>query len=340
MIVVYVDDLIVAGQMKVVNNFFREFKKTCSFSEPERLVKGGKQITFLGFQYSRKKDHIEIDPTEYTEKILEAFDHSDARPLSTTGTVDTFDYENAEKLPKEGKEHKRYRRMVGQFLWLQTNRRDIAYAVKDLSKYCHDPTVEDVKKANHLLRYLAGTRNEKVHLKPNKTDYFQLQAYSDADLGNCRKSKRSTSGGCILFNGSIIHTWAKQQGTVADSSTEAEFLAMTRACKEIKYITQFLDELGIVLERVPVLYVDNTSAMSMVTENVKSRVKHLDRKKYLIREMVHNLNLTVHHVETRFNIADIFTKYVPQTVLSVLKPAIMGRERPPIELDNDKNFVL
>ena len=115
---------------------------------------------------------------------------------------------------------------------------------------------------------------------------------------------------------------------------------MTRAGKEIKYITQFLDELGIVLEKVPVLYVDNTSAMSMVTENVKSRVKHLDRKKYLIREMVHNLNLTVHHVETKFNIADIFTKYVPQTVLSVLKPAIMGRERPPLELDNDSNFVL
>ena len=55
MIVVYVDDLIVAGHMKVVNNFFKEFKKTCSFSEPERLVKGGKRITFLGFQLVERK---------------------------------------------------------------------------------------------------------------------------------------------------------------------------------------------------------------------------------------------------------------------------------------------
>ena len=184
---------------------------------------------------------------------------------------------------------------------------------------------------------VAGTKNEKVYLKPNKTDYFQLQAYSDADLGNCRTSKRSTSGGCVLFNGSIIHTWAKHQGTSVDSSTEAEFLAMTRACKEIKYITQFLDEVGIVLNKIPVPYVDNTSAMSMVIENVKSRVKHLDRKKYLIREMVHNLNLTIHHVDTKFNIADIFTKYVPQTVLNVLRPAIMGRAPPPLKLKDKES---
>ena len=77
--------------------------------------------------------------------------------------------------------------------------------------------------------------------------------------------------------------------------------------------------------------------MSMVIENVKSRVKHLDRKKYLIREMVHNLNLTIHHVDTKFNIADIFTKYVPQTVLNVLRPAIMGRAPPPLKLKDKES---
>ena len=93
------------------------------------------------------------------------------------------------KLKKEGPEHKRYRRLVGQLLWLSINRRDIAYAAKDLSKYRHDPTNEDVQKGICPLRYLAGTRNEKVFLKPNKLDYFGLEAYSGAHLGNCRTSK-------------------------------------------------------------------------------------------------------------------------------------------------------
>ena len=75
-------------------------------------------------------------------------------------------------------------------LWLSISRRDIAYAVKDLSKYCHDPTEKDVIKGNHLLRYLAGTRDEQVFIKPNKQDFFDLECYSDADLGNCRTSKR------------------------------------------------------------------------------------------------------------------------------------------------------
>ena len=82
--------------------FLRNLQKTCTFSEPEKIEKGGSQITFLGFQYSRKKDHIVIDPSEYTEKILEAFNHKDARPLTSTGELDTFDPETAVKLKEEG----------------------------------------------------------------------------------------------------------------------------------------------------------------------------------------------------------------------------------------------
>ena len=44
---------------------------------------------------------------------------------------------------------------------------------------------------------------------------------------------------------------------------------MAEACADIKYITQLLDELGILLKRVPVLYAGNTPAMTMVIENVK-----------------------------------------------------------------------
>ena len=179
------------------------------------------------------------------------------------------------------------------------------------------------------MRYLAGTKDEKVYLRPNKKGTFTLEGFTDADLGNCRTTRKSTSGGCLALNGSIIFTWAKQQDTVADSSTESEYLAMVHACKQIKYVQQFLDELHIVLGEVPILNIDNTSAMEMVRSNVKSRVKHLDRKTYWIREFIANKNAIIKHVETKYNLADLFTKYVPNTVLEKLRPAIMGREDPP-----------
>ena len=152
-----------------------------------------------------------------------------------------------------------------------------------------------------------------------------LESFTDADLGNCRTSRRSTSGGCLSLNGSIISTWAKQQDIVAESSTESEYIAMVHACKMIKYVQQFLDELNITLGEIPVLHIDNTSAMAMITPNVKSRVKHMDRKKYWIRGYIANKNVIVKYVHTKDNIADLFTKYAPNTVLGKLRPVIMGR---------------
>ena len=255
----------------------------------------------------------------------------DAQPRKTTGDVGEFilDMKERKPLKQDGKEHKQYRRLVGQTLWLSSVRRDIAFAVKELSKYVHDPTEDDVKRGEHLLRYLAGTRDECVQLRPKEDDMFTIEAFTDADLGNCRTSRRSTSGGCIALNGSIVFTWAKQQDTVAESSTESEFIAMVQACKQIKYVQQFLDELGIILGKIPILNIDNTAAMSMITSNIKSRAKHLDRKMYWVREYIDNKNVMVKYVVPKDNLADIFTKYVSNVVLEAIRPAIMGREDPP-----------
>ena len=55
----------------------------------------------------------------------------------------------------------------------------------------------------------------------------------------------------------------------------------------------------------------------------------MDKKKFWIREFLANKNATVQHVETKNNLADIFTKYVPNTVLERLRSPIMGRGDPP-----------
>ena len=134
-------------------------------------------------------------------------------------------------LNKEG--HRAYRRLVGQCLWLSSVRRDIAYAVKELSKFVHAPTQEDRARGQHLLRYLVGTKDEMIHLCPTKTNTFTVVAYTDADLAGCTASRKSTSGGCLSLNGSIIHSWAKQQETIADSSGESEFIALVYAAKRL-----------------------------------------------------------------------------------------------------------
>ena len=70
----------------------------------------------------------------------------------------------------------------------------------------------------------------------------------------------------------------------------------------------------------------------MLQKNVKSRVKHLDRKVYWIREFVANGNVIVQHVDGKLNLADLFTKFVTNEVLVRLRPAVMGRSLPPTEV--------
>ena len=164
MIVAYVDDLIVAGNDSVVNNFYHEFEKSCTCSVPEELKYGAGPIIFLGSAYAWYRDYFKIDASNYTAKILEAFSHTECKPRLIPGEPGNFviDQKTRDSEPLKPKEHKSYRRLVGQCLWLSNVRRDIAYAVKELSKFVHAPTVDDMKRGSDLLRYLKATQNETI----------------------------------------------------------------------------------------------------------------------------------------------------------------------------------
>ena len=91
-----------------------------------------------------------------------------------------------------------------------------------------------------------------------------------------RQENRPREGQFLLAD--LQYIQGKAADTIADSSAKSEFIGMTYACKHTKNSQQFLDELGIILGDIPILHVDNTSAMTMVISNKKSRVKHLGRK--------------------------------------------------------------
>ena len=330
-VVAYVDDLIVAGESAIVEQFYLEFAKSCTCSPPEPLVVGGPAVLFLGFNYTREHDRIIIDPSDYTQKILDAFSHSDSKIVSTPGVRGEYltDPNNRDSPPLDKVKHRLYRRLVGQCLWLSSVRRDISFATKELSKFVHAPTEEEVKRGAHLLKYLAGTKHETVHLCPDKEDEFSMVCYTDADLAGCTISRKSTSGGTLSINHSIVHSWAKQQDTVADSSGESEFIGLVFASKEVMYLRQFLLELGIVLKSPPLILVDSTVALAMLKTNTKGRVKHLDRKDHMIKDYLKKEVFTVEKVLGRVNLADLFTKYVDVSTLSNLRPAVMGRVPPP-----------
>ena len=102
----------------------------------------------------------------------------------------------------------------------------------------------------------------------------------------------------------------KSQKTVALSSCEAELYAACEAVKEILWLIMFFIELKLKFNK-PVLYVDNQGAIALAKNPVlHQRTKHIDIRYFFIREKIDNTMLEMLYVDTKNNLADLFTKPV------------------------------
>ena len=81
-------------------------------------------------------------------------------------------------------------------------RPDISYVVQQLSQFLSDPRTPHLNAAIYVIRYLKGTIDHGLFYDHNND--LQLQAYSDADWGNCPSSGRSLTGYCVFLGNSLI----------------------------------------------------------------------------------------------------------------------------------------
>lgn len=72
-----------------------------------------------------------------------------------------------------------------------------------------------------------------------------VEGYSDSDWAGDKNDRKSTSGFIFMLNGGPVSWCSKKQPTVALSSTEAEYIALTLAAKEATWLRLLLTELGL-----------------------------------------------------------------------------------------------
>ena len=92
-----------------------------------------------------------------------------------------------------------------------------------------------------ILRYLKGTTNKALCFGGSN---ISLQGYVDADMAGDRDNRRSTTGYVFTVGGTAVSWVSKIQSVVALLTTEAEYVAATKASKEMIWLQRFLDELG------------------------------------------------------------------------------------------------
>ena len=97
------------------------------------------------------------------------------------------------------------------------------------------------------------------------------------------------------------------------STTEAEFIAITEACKELLWLRKFLQELGFVQDKY-LLFCDNQSAIHLGKNSTfHSRSKHIDVRYHWIRDALDVGLLELAKVHTDDNGADMMTKALPRS---------------------------
>ena len=157
-----------------------------------------------------------------------------------------------------------------------------------------------------------------------------MKGYADSSHADCKTTAKS-SAGHIYFLGkkqAAIETIAKMVPDVGNSSTENEYVTLSRAATSGFYVKQFLDELGIFNKPVSyVIHEDNTAALNALKKNVAhSKFRHLRTRWHYLREMIRDGVVRVCKVHTDDQIADFMTKPLFGAKLKKFTDQILGRQ--------------
>ncbi|MBW0531847.1 hypothetical protein O181_071562 [Austropuccinia psidii MF-1] len=137
-----------------------------------------------------------------------------------------------------------YRSAVGSLSYLSVaTRPDISFAISSLSQFLEKPGIEHWNGFLQVLRYLRGTAD--LGLCYALSGDSGLCAYSDADWGNCRQTRRSVNGFVVSFHNCLIIWKTRKQLTVSSSTAEAKYKALTNLSTELLWLRQFVKELSL-----------------------------------------------------------------------------------------------
>nr|GEX96985.1 retrovirus-related Pol polyprotein from transposon TNT 1-94 [Tanacetum cinerariifolium] len=203
-----------------------------------------------------------------------------------------------------------YHSEIMSLMYLTSNRPDIVKEVCYCARYQSLPTEKHLKEVKRIFRYLRGTIN--MGLWYPKGSSFGLTAFSDADHDGCIDTHKSTSGGIQFLGDKLVNWMSKKQDCTAISSAEAEYMALSASCAQVMWMRTQFQVYGLHYKKIP-LYCDYQSAIAISYNPVQhSRTKHIHTRYYFIKEQVENGIIELYFVRTEYQLADMFTKALPE----------------------------
>jgi hypothetical protein len=298
--IVYVDDAMFFGKDKARVN-----EKKQLFMDKWECRDLGEVKEFLRMRITRSGQDIRLDQCAYLDKVLERFSMTNAKSAPTPLPSNWVPVAATDKASPELLRN--FQSIIGSLLYLMIGTRpDIAYAVTKLAQFSANPSPEHFERAKYICRYLVGTKSYALVFKGAKGE--GLAAYTDSDWASDPITRRSVTGYYFQLAGGPFTWRSRAQTTVAHSSTEAEYMALSDCSRQVSWVRNIFTELGIRLGPFPV-YGDNQGSIFIGSNPVQEvRTKHIDIKYHYVRECIEKKKIEMFFVPSEENTADLLTK--------------------------------
>lgn len=310
---IYVDDILIFWKDEEKKN---ELKKSLSTVFKMKDMGVANNCVGLHITYNQN-GNICLDQSTYIRDMLKKFNMADCKPVSTPSDANqklTMDMCASSEGDREKLRNIPYQEAVGSLLYLvQGTRPDITFAVNDVSRFNANFGNSHWAAVKRIFRYLQGTVDYKlVYMKKGNG---RLCGFTDADWASDVDKRRSCTGFIFKLCDGAISWGSKRQPTVALSSTEAEYMALSSAVQEAMWLKQFGQDFDAEIKQQSVeLQCDNQSAIKLAeSDGYRARSKHIDVRHHYIREKIKDSTISIGHVSTDFMVADNLTKAVPRS---------------------------
>ena len=269
---------------------------------------------FLGREW-KKSDHgfIVRVPPRYYERILADNRLAECKAVCTpvemgsgipnVGGLGNRECDEDEEL--NARQVFDYRHTLGQLMWTLSERPDLSFAVKELARNMSKPTTRNAAQLKRVLRYLRGTTEAHLHLAVDQAEAMVINGIVDASWAS-GPGRKSTSGGVVKLQGFLLAHWSRTQVSIAQSSCEAEIVAMNVGAVEAVFTKTLLDELGV--QANILMKSDSTSGIALMQRRGLGRLRHLQVKELWLQDQVRAGDIQVEYVPTQENMADVLTK--------------------------------
>jgi hypothetical protein len=186
------------------------------------------------------------DNIEQTNKSVLKLPQPNIKPIPAHTSVPLTDHRDS---PDHNPKDFEYRQVIGKLLYLEKSTRpDISCAVHQCARHCANPKIQHTAAVKRIGRYLLGTKDKGLIMKPNQegmecwVDAAHASEWNNKTASSNPNTARSRMGYIITYAGCPMHWSSKMQTEIALSTTEAEYIALSQAIREVIPIIWLMEE--------------------------------------------------------------------------------------------------